>query len=154
MNLLTRQPLSTLPHLPLFSQLSEEMNRFFEQDLTSLGGRWETLAGQWQPNIDVEKKENEYVVRADIPGVNAKDIKVSMDNGMLTIEGKRETKTEENKENYHCIERSCGNFYRAIALPEAVDSENIKAHNHNGVLEITIPKSTAKKQHFIQVLAD
>jgi len=154
MNFLTRRPLSTLPQLPLFSQLSDEMNSFFERDLPSMGTRWDTKASNWQPAIDIEKKDKEYVIRADIPGVDAKDIKVSMESGMLVIEGKRETKTEENKEDYHCIERNYGSFYRAVGLPEAVDAEKIRAHNHNGVLEINVPKSTSATQKFIPVHSD
>ena len=134
MSLFKRQQLSTMPHLPLFSRLNDEMNRFFESDLPTFSSRWDVLGGQWQPDLDIEQKSTEYIVRADLPGVDVKDIKVSMDNGMLTIEGKRETKAEENRDNYRLVERSFGNFYRSVALPEAVVEKNIKAHCHNVVL--------------------
>ena len=154
MNLFKRQPLTTTPQLPLFSRLNEEMNRFFESDFPSLTGRWDVLGGQWQPDIDIEQKSNEYVVKADLPGVEVKDIKVSMDNGMLTIEGKRESKVEENKENYRCIERSYGSFFRSVALPDAVVEENIKAHCHNGVLEVIVPKEKSAKLKEIPIISD
>jgi HSP20 family protein len=154
MNIFKRQPLSTLPQLPLFSQLSEEMNHFFDRDLSTLGTNWPTLGGQWKPAIDIEKTDKEYVIRADIPGVDAEDINVSMENNMLVIEGRRETKAEKNEQNYHCVERNYGSFYRAIGLPEAVDSAKIRAHNHNGVLEVKVPKSAGAKQKVIPVLAD
>jgi HSP20 family protein len=154
MNLFKRQPLATSSHLPLFSQLSDEMNHFFDQDFGSLGKNWGTLSGNWQPAIDIEKKDKKYIIRADVPGVKSKDIKVTMENGMLTIEGKRETKVEENKENYHCIERNYGNFYRAVGLPDAVNSDKIEAHNRNGVLEIIVPKSASSEQKMIQVHDD
>ena len=154
MNLFKRQSLSTLPQLPLFSQLSDEMNRFFERDVPSLGAHWDVMAGQWQPSIDIEQKDKEYIVRADVPGVKTKDIEVSMDNGMLTIEGKRETKVEENRENYRCIERSFGTFYRSVRLPDAADAQKIRAHCHDGVLEVSVPKTPAAKQKTIEVISD
>ncbi len=154
MNLFKRQALSTLPQLPLFSQLSDEMNRFFDRDLHSLENRFDVMGTQWQPAIDIEQKDKEYVIRADVPGVEPKDIKVFLDNGLLTIEGKRDTKAEVNKEDYRCIERSYGSFYRCVRLPEAVEAENIKAHNHNGVLEVTIPRAMSSNQKAIPVLSD
>ena len=154
MNLFKRQQLTTPSHLPLFSQLNEEMNHFFDRDLGSFDKSWETSSGNLQPAIDIEKKDNVYVIRADVPGVRSKDIKVTMESGMLTIEGKRETKAEENKQNYHCIERSFGNFYRAIGLPDAINIDKIEAHNRNGVLEITVPKSASSEQKMIQVHDD
>ena len=132
MNLFKRQPLTTTSHLPLFSQLSDEMNQYFDRDLGTFGRNWEALSGNWQPAIDIEKKDKEYVIRADVPGVKSKDIKVTMENGMLIIDGKRETKAEENKENYHCIERSYGHFHRAIGLPDAINTNKIEAHNQIG----------------------
>jgi HSP20 family protein len=154
MNFFKRQQLSNTPQMPLFSRLNEEMNRFFDRDFPALSSRWDVLGGEWQPDIDVEQKSSEYIVRADLPGVDVKDIKVAMDNGMLTIEGKRETKAEENKENFRCIERSYGSFYRSFALPEAVVEKNIKAHCHNGVLEITVPKAKSAKLKEIPIISD
>ncbi|WP_164735589.1 Hsp20/alpha crystallin family protein [Marinobacter sp. NP-4(2019)] len=154
MSLLKRKSLSAFPQLPLASQLSEEMNRLMEREFPLLGRHWETLGGQWQPDVDIEQKANEYLITVDIPGVDPKDISVSMDNGMLTIEGKRESKVEEKKENYRCIEREYGSFYRSFSLPDAGESDKIKAHVHNGVLEITVPKLESTKQKKIEVHVD
>lgn len=154
MNILRRQPLTTYPQLSLFSQLSDEMNRLFERDFPSMEGRWNVLGGQWQPDVDIETKDKEYVIHADVPGINAKDIKVSMDSGVLTIEGKRETKAEENRENYRCVERNYGSFFRSFRLPDVGSIDKVKAHCHNGVLELKIPKSKSAEQKTIPIISD
>jgi len=153
MSLFNRQSLSTLPSLPLFSQLSDEMNRFWNTD-SLLARRQGDLLGDWQPNIDIEQKNNMYLIKADIPGVNPKDIKVTMDNGNLVIEGRRESKVEENRDNYRCVERSYGSFYRSMNLPDASDAKGIEAHSHNGVLEVTVPISETAKHKKIEIKVD
>ena len=77
-----------------------------------------------------------------------------MDNGMLTIEGKRETKVEENKDNYRRIEREFGAFYRSFSLADATEAEKISAHAHNGVLEVIVPKAESAKQKKIEIKVD
>jgi HSP20 family protein len=154
MSLLKRKSLSNFHSLPLFSQLSEEMNRLWERDAPLMSRSWETLGGQWNPDVDIEQKEDKYLVTVDIPGVDPKDIKVAMDNGMLTIEGKRESKAEEKRENYRCVEREFGSFYRSFSLPDATEAQKIKAHIHGGVLEVTVPKLESAKQKKIQVVID
>lgn len=154
MSLLKRKSLSAFPQLPLSSQLSEEMNRLLEREFPLASRRWKSLEGQWQPDVDIEQKADQYVVTADIPGVDPKDISVSMNNGMLTLEGKRESRVEEKKEDYRCIEREYGSFYRSFSLPEACEVEKIKAHAHNGVLEVIIPKQETAKQKKVQIHVD
>lgn len=105
----------------------------------------------WVPKIDVKEKDGQYIIRADIPGVNAKDIEVSLDNDMLTIKGKKETETKEEKENYVRVERSAGSFYRTINLPDVADSSKVTAKSKNGVLEITVPKNNKSASNKIQV---
>ena len=155
MSLFKRQPLATMPQLPIFSQLSDEMNQFFGRDLPLFSRQSDMLTGEWQPATDIEQRDNRYIVRADIPGVSPKEIKVSMENGNLIIEGKRETKVEENKKNYHRIERSFGSFYRCINLPDASEeSKKIEAHCSNGVLEVIVPKVSAAAHKKIEVKVD
>ncbi len=153
MSLFNRQSLTTLPDLPLFSQLSNELNRFWGND-SLLGHRQVEQFTDWLPNIDIEQKKNMYLVKADVPGVAAKDIKVTMDNGYLVIEGKRESKVEENRENYRCVERAYGNFYRSFKLPDASDAKAIEAHCRDGVLEISVPIAETAKQKKIEVKVD
>jgi len=153
MSLFKRQPLSTLPSLPLFSQLSDEMNRFWTND-KFLGHRQGDLLADWTIDADVEQKNNMYHVKADIPGVDPKDIKVTMDNGNLVIEGKRETKVEENRDDFRSVERAYGSFYRRINLPDASDAKKIEAHSRNGVLEVIVPIAETAKQKKIEVIVD
>jgi|TARA_B110000908_G_C10241093_1_gene446105 HSP20 family protein len=155
MSLFKHQPLSTMPQLPIFSQLSDEMNHFFGRDLPMFGRQPELLSSEWQPATDIEQRDNRYIIKADIPGVDPKDIKVTMENGNLIIEGKRETKVEENKKNYHRIERSFGSFYRCIDLPDASEeSKKIEAHCNKGVLEIIVPKIGAAAHKKIEIKVD
>jgi len=156
MSLLKRRSLSTHPTtLPLFSQLSDEMNRFWGSELPVFSQRSEIVGGDWQPEIDIEQKKDMYLVRADIPGVDPKDIKVSIENGKLVVEGRRETEVEENRENFYRVERSCGSFYRSFNLPDAAtNAKAIKAHSHNGVLEISVPISETAKQKKIEIKVD
>jgi len=153
MSLFNRRALSTAPNLPLFSQLSDEMNRFWNNESIFNRGEFDLLGG-WEPEIDIEKKNSMYLVRADIPGVSPKDIKVSMDDGNLIIEGKRDTKVVENKENFRCVERSYGEFYRSIPLPDVAKTKDIEAHCHNGVLEVSLPILATSKQKQIEVKVD
>lgn len=153
MSLFKRQSLTTPQHLPLFTQLSDEMNRFFEGDISNLDRRMDVLGSQWVPDVDVKQEDKRYVVKADMPGINAKDIKVAMDSGVLTIQGKRVNEVEDNRENYRCIERNYGAFFRSIQLADAAETKNISAHCHNGVLEIIIPK-TLSPHKTIPVISD
>lgn len=153
MSLFKHQPLTTRSNLPLFTQLSDEMSRFWPTE-SLLSHHQSELLGDWQPAIDIEQKSNMYLVRADMPGVDPKDIKVTMDNGHLVIEGKRETKVEGSKENYRCIERSFGSFYRSFNLPDASDANGIEAHCKSGVLEVSVPIKETAKQKKIEIRID
>ena len=148
----TQAPL--FPQLPLFSQLNDEISRFFERDYPLSGERLSSLEGQWFPSVDIEQQDGKYLLKADIPGVDPKDIKISIENGQLTIEGKRESKLEENKDNYRRVERSSGSFYRSFSLPDANEDKDIQAHCSNGVLEITIPRTESAKKKKIEVIVD
>lgn len=153
MSLFKHQPLATMPQLPMFSQLSDEMNQFFGRDLPLFSRQ--TDLSDWQPAMDIEQKDNLYIVKADIPGVDPKDIKVAMENGNLIIEGKRESKAEENNKNYRRVERHFGSFYRCINLPDASDEhKKIEAHCNKGVLEVTVPKISTAAQKKIEIKVD
>ncbi len=105
----------------------------------------------WTPAVDVKELENEFIIDADIPGVDPKDIEIHMENGMLTIKGERHTESTDEKDGYKRVERSYGSFYRRFSLPDSADSEKIKATSHNGVLELKIPKSEKVKARRIKV---
>ncbi|WP_457747254.1 Hsp20/alpha crystallin family protein [Sulfurimonas sp.] len=98
------------------------------------------------PTVNTREDDDAYHIELDLPGVKKEDVDVSVDKNALTIKGKREVREEVQEDDYYRIESSYGTFARSFTLPEKVDVENIKAHNENGVLEITIPK--------LQVLKD
>jgi HSP20 family protein len=97
-------------------------------------------AEEISPSLDIYEEDNELVLKADMPGVDKNDIKVELTDHMLTISGEKEKEEKIEKENYYRCERVHGSFYRRLELPEEVDTEHIKAHFENGVLEVKIPK--------------
>ncbi|MFV2061357.1 MAG: Hsp20/alpha crystallin family protein [Gammaproteobacteria bacterium] len=105
----------------------------------------------WTPAVDVKEKDEAFIINADIPGVDPKNIEVHMENGVLTIRGEKTAETSDEKEGYKRVERSYGSFYRRFSLPDSADAENIKAKSHNGVLELTIPKTAKVKARRITV---
>lgn len=94
---------------------------------------------EWIPQIEVLQNNEQFMVRADLPGLTKDSVKVEVTNDLLTISGERKEEKEEKRESFYRSERSYGSFYRQIPLPEGVKTENAAATFHNGVLEITIP---------------
>ena len=131
MALVTYEPMNVL------NQLRREMDRLFETEPPS-GGM--VTAADWVPAVDIKETDKAFIITADVPGVDPKDIEVNMENGVLTIRGERKEEKEEEKEGYKRIERVRGTFYRRFTLPDTADAEKISAKSKNGVLEITIPK--------------
>ena len=93
----------------------------------------------WRPAIDVEEKDGNYLVRADLPGMKKNDIHVELKDGYLTLRGERKSEHEEKKDNYHRIERTHGTFERTFRVPEGVTEKDIHANYKDGVLELTVP---------------
>ena len=97
-------------------------------------------ANSWTPRVDVREEDNRYVIVADIPGVDSKDIEISMDKSVLTIKGERKSETTAENAQVTRVERRQGAFERSFALPDSADADAITASGKNGVLEIAIPK--------------
>lgn len=129
----------------------QEMDRILHPLLQRDEETSHVAGGDWMPAVDIKDEENRYVIRADIPGVKPEDIEVTMENGMLTIRGERKFEETEEKENFKRIERSHGIFYRRFTLPENTDGEAVQATGHDGVLEVTIPKSAETHGKRIEV---
>lgn len=146
MALVPREPMN------LLNRMQNEINHFFRHNGSSFTPAlfddtesWQ--ATDWAPLVDIKEDDNQYIVTADIPGVDPKNIEAYMENGLLTIKGKRQSETEEKTGNYRLKECSYGEFERTFRLPESADSKQIKAKNKNGVLTLTIgKKATAKPQ--------
>jgi len=105
----------------------------------------------WSFNVDVEENDKSYIVKADLPGMDEKDIKVELTDNVLTISGSRTEKREEKKSNYHRIERFSGSFCRSIELPREVDANKARAEYKKGVLTIELPKTGASQAKKIDV---
>jgi HSP20 family protein len=106
---------------------------------------------EWYPSLDVAETKNDVVVKAEVPGMDPKDIDISLSNGVLTIKGQKKQEREEKEENYHLIERSYGSFTRSVQLPGEVQSDKISASYKNGVLKVTLPKSEETKKKEIKI---
>lgn len=103
-----------------------------------------SVPGTWMPRIEVTQKGNEYVVSADLPGLTKEDIKVEAADGMLTLRGERKSETEKSEKGYHHSERTYGQFFRSIPLPEGAEIEKIAATFKNGVLTVKVPTPAPK----------
>ncbi|HEX6896897.1 MAG TPA: Hsp20/alpha crystallin family protein [Bryobacteraceae bacterium] len=108
-------------------------------------------ARPWAPAVDILETENDLVVKADVPGVDLKDIDILLENGTLTLKGERKFETEEKNKGFHRLERSYGSFVRYFTVPDTVAAENVHADYHNGVLTITLPKKEIAKPKTIKV---
>ncbi len=130
-----------------FRSLQSEINRLFDRDIDDSTGQMTA----WPMRVDIREDENQIVIKADVPGMEQKDINVNVDNGQLTISGERKFDDEERKESYHRVERAYGRFSRSFQLPNTTDTGKISAVYKNGVLEVTLPKLEEAKPRSIQV---
>ena len=105
----------------------------------------------WVPRVDIHEEKDRFVVLADVPGVDPKDIDITAENGVLTVRGERKVEKRETENGYERIERVAGTFLRRFTLPEGANTEQIKAKQTNGVLEVTIPKTPAVQPRRISV---
>ena len=105
----------------------------------------------WAPSVDILETENELVLKADVPGVELKDIDIQIENGTLTLKGERKFEKEEKNKGFHRLERSYGSFVRYFTVPDTVDTEHVKAEYQNGVLSVTLPKKEVAKPKAIKV---
>jgi len=121
--------------------------RFFGEPLEETGKVIKAFA----PRVDIEETDKEIVVKADLPGVEAKDVEISVSDGVLTMKGEKKEEREEKKKNYHCVERYVGKFYREIALPPSADPDKIAATTNKGVITVTIPKKPEAQPKKINV---
>ena len=103
------------------------------------------------PSVDLSEDDKEIVVKAEMPGLDPKDVDISINKGTLTLQGEKKFEDEEKKENYRRIERRYGSFYRSIPLPTEVDEDKVKAQYKKGILTITMPKSEEQKSKKIQI---
>jgi HSP20 family protein len=132
--------------------LQDEMKQMFDKFFNAGDGDASSVVtSQWVPRVDIREEDNRFVIFADLPGVDPKDIEVNMDKGILSIRGERSMESRTDDERFSRIERAHGVFHRRFALPESADPEGIAASGRHGVLEITIPKRPETTPRRIQV---
>ena len=136
-----------LAHSP-FRDLAREMEEAFGRFFPSLS---EERGYAWMPAVDMVDDKEEIVVKADLPGLDQKDIEVTVHDGTLTIRGARKDEKEEKKEGYYYTERSSGAFTRTLTLPVGVDADKVKATFKQGVLEVHLPKAREAKGKTVEI---
>lgn len=136
----------------LFERIQDELSRagLLAQDPME-GDNSHVVTSPWRPAVDIKEEPNRFVILADLPGVDPKDIEITMDKGVLAIKGERVSEKEESREGYRRVERMHGTFYRRFSLPDAADAEHIEAQARNGVLEIVLPKHAEVQPRKINV---
>jgi HSP20 family protein len=132
-------------------RLHRDVDRLLSARLLSERGAAAAELSDWAPAVDIKEEDNRFLIRADVPGVAAGDIEITMDSGTLSLQGRRETTSEEEKDGLRRVERVSGRFYRRFALPDTADAEGIKADCKDGVLEISIPKQAKSQPRRIQI---
>jgi HSP20 family protein len=126
--------------------MEDVMERFFGHE----NGK-PRAAETWAPRVDVEETDKEILVKADLPGVDPKNVEITVEGGVLTVRGERKEEKEEKKKDYHRLERFAGSFYRAIQLPASADAEKVSATSANGVVTVAIPKKVEAQPKKIAV---
>ncbi len=131
------------------ADIREEMNRLFDNSFRRLGHG--EIEGAFVPAVDIAEHKDNYLVRADLPGLRKEDVNVTLQDNFLTIRGEKKHETESKDANYYRRERVYGTFSRVIELPTSVDAKKIEASFKDGVLHITLPKSEEAKPKEIDV---
>jgi len=128
----------------LMRRMTEEMDRMFEDAGLTRG---QGSSGAWAPAIEIDERDGKYIVHAELPGLKPEDVKVEMTDDVLIIQGERKYEHEDKQGGTRRTERRYGEFYRAIALPEGVNPEEVHAKFENGVLEVSVPVPQQQQQN-------
>lgn len=138
--------------LTTFRNVQEEMDRFFDDFFT--GGHKETaLETGWYPAVDVLEDNDKFTLKAEVPGMTEKDVKITVEENAISIHGEKKEEKEEKGLHYHKLERSYGAFSRNFQLPSNINRDQISAQYRDGILEITLPKTTQSKPKIVEIKA-
>ena len=133
-------------------EVSDRLNRMFARPAAArTNGKETMIVADWAPSVDISETDGEYQIKAEIPDVKKEDVKVTLEDGVLTIQGERKHEKEEKGKKFHRIERSYGSFVRTFSLPDVIDEEKVKADFKDGVLNLHLPKSEKAKPKAIEV---
>jgi HSP20 family protein len=132
--------------------IQNEMNRLFNNFFDTPSSRsGNGTSRRWFPAMDLVETAEDYILRADLPGIADEDVNVQLEDNVLTISGQRKADQQSERQGYHRLERAFGEFARSLTLPNGVDPESVQAHFARGVLEVTIPKPEQKKPRQVQI---
>lgn len=132
--------------------VTNRLNRIFGQSLArSESGQNMLAVADWAPSVDISETDSEYLIKGEIPGVKKEDVKVTIQDGMLTIQGERKQEKEEKGKKFHRVERSYGSFMRSFRVPDDADENSVKAEFKDGMLNVTLAKSVKAKPKAIEV---
>ncbi len=139
------------PFLEL-EDVSKHLNRIFGRTPARIEPDRELLTmADWTPSVDISETDTAYMIKGEIPGVDRENVKVTIEDGMVTISGERKQEKEEKDKKFHRIERSYGSFMRSFRLPDNVDESAVKAEFKDGMINVTLPKSGKTKAKLINV---
>ncbi len=134
------------------TRLQRDLDRLLGESAGS-GDESPAVASDWLPAVDIKEEAHGFVIHADVPGVEPKDIDVTLDNAVLTIRGERRVDAREERDGYRRVERLSGQFFRRFSLPDTAAQEGVAARYANGVLEVRIPKQPQVQPRRIEVAA-
>lgn len=139
-----------------FKEMDDLQDRFSKlfallPSRTISGGKEAMTVAEWSPIVDISEDDKEWLVKADLPEVKKEDVKVTVENGVLTITGERKFEKETENKKYHRVERSYGNFLRSFTVPEGADGTKVAAEFKEGVLRVHLPKSEKAKAKAVEV---
>lgn len=132
--------------------LQDEVNRLFASSFNRNDN--ELMRGAWSPSVDIFENKDQIVLEAELPGMKADDVNISIENNILTIHGERKFEKKDEGDNFHRVERSYGSFTRSFTLPPTVSSENANAEFENGILRLTLAKREEAKPRRIEIKAN
>ncbi|MBA2495451.1 MAG: Hsp20/alpha crystallin family protein [Acidobacteria bacterium] len=133
--------------------LQDDVNRLFSSSFSRGGESDEIMRGAWHPSVDIFENKDQIVLEAELPGMKAEDVNISIENNVLTLHGERRFEKKDESDNFHRVERSYGSFTRSFTLPPTVSSENVNAEFENGVLRLTLAKREEAKPRRIEIKA-
>lgn len=146
MNLIKWDPFREL------EDVSDRLNRIFRRPATRAESSQEMLGmADWTPSVDISETDAAYLIKGEIPGVKKEDVRVTIEDGMLTMRGERKMEKEEKDKKFHRIERSYGSFMRSFRLPDDADETAVKAEFKDGMINVSLPKSAKAKNKAINV---
>lgn len=133
------------------ANMQKEFNRLFTEAYPRLYGEDEMSTRTWAPPVDIFENDNNLVLKADLPGVDPKDVEIRVEDSTLYLKGERKFEKEVKEENYHRVERSYGTFTRSFSLPNSIDAEKVSAEYKDGQLTLTMPKREEAKPKTIKI---